>query len=74
MERISFEKIKEAQSLMTRREVARVLHVCERTVFAMTKPRGPLPCVRVGKRSVRYSPEVIQNWIQSQITPIGSVA
>ena len=74
MSKIDFEKIKLASSLMTPKEAAQVLRVSERTLWSMTKPRGPLPSVRVVKRLVRYSPEVIQNWIQSQITPIGSVA
>lgn len=37
-----------ADQLLTRREVARILRVSERTVLALTN-RGDLPCVKLGR-------------------------
>lgn len=30
------------------REAAKALSISERTLWALTAPRGPIPCVRVG--------------------------
>jgi hypothetical protein len=30
------------------REAARVLGICQRTLWALTAPRGPIPCVKHG--------------------------
>ena len=40
--------------LLTPREAARALAVCERTLWSWTR-RGELPAVRIG-RAVRYDP------------------
>lgn len=50
--------------LMTSREAAAVLRVSERTLWSLTKPRGPLAAVRVGKRSVRYAADDIQRYME----------
>jgi excisionase family DNA binding protein len=50
--------------LLTSREVASLLSISTRTVWAMTVPRGSLPCVKVG-RSVRYDVEDLESWIQA---------
>ena len=39
--------------LLTLRQAAAFLAASERTVWGMTAPRGPLPCVRFG-RTLRY--------------------
>jgi hypothetical protein len=41
------------QLLLTARAAAAALSVSERTLWALTHPRGPLPAVRLG-RAVRY--------------------
>ena len=41
--------------LLTAKESARLLSVSQRTIYAITEPRGPLPCVRIGSRGIRYS-------------------
>ena len=51
--------------LLSAREVARVLSISERTVWGLTSPRGPIPCVRLGAR-VLYSPEALRKWISKQ--------
>jgi predicted DNA-binding transcriptional regulator AlpA len=48
--------------LLTPREAATALSVCEKTLWSLTAPRGDLPCVRLN-RSVRYSVEALREWI-----------
>ena len=50
------------KQLLTSREVASLLSISPRTVWAMTVPRGSLPCVKVG-RAVRYRVEDLESWI-----------
>jgi predicted DNA-binding transcriptional regulator AlpA len=54
--------------LLTAREAAAVLSISERSLWAMTAPRGLLRPVRLGQsgRSVRYSLSELQRWIDSQ--------
>lgn len=47
--------------LLTPREAARALSVCEKTLWTLTQ-RGELPAVRIG-RSVRYSVADLQDFI-----------
>ena len=39
--------------LLTPRDAAAALAISERTLWSFTAPRGPIPCVRIG-RAVRY--------------------
>ena len=48
--------------LLTPREAARALSVCERTLYSLTK-RGEIPVIRAG-RLVRYSVEDLKTWIK----------
>ena len=48
--------------LLTSRETAAALGICERTLYGLTK-RGDLPVVRIG-RAVRYSVDDIVAWIE----------
>lgn len=57
-------KIQTPQLLLSAREAAKALSVCEKTLWSMTK-RGELPVVRIG-RSVRYSIDDLKNWIQKK--------
>ena len=54
-----------ASTLLTSQEAAELLRISTRTLFTHTKPRGSIPCVRVG-RSVRYCPLALQAWIDRQ--------
>jgi len=47
--------------LLTGREAAKSLSICERTLYGLTKA-GELPAVRIG-RAVRYSLDDIRAWI-----------
>jgi len=50
--------------LMTSRETAAVLRVCEKTLYTMTKS-GEIRSIHIG-RGVRYSMEDIKKWIAAQ--------
>ena len=51
--------------LLSARETAKALGVCEKTLWSMTRPRGDLPCVCIGRR-VLYDPADLQAWIAKQ--------
>lgn len=51
-------------ALLTIREVAEILKLCEKSVWIATAPRGNLRCVRVG-RSVRYSRSEVDRFVRS---------
>lgn len=47
---------------LSRREVAKLLALCGKTVQNLTAPRGPIPCVRIGRR-VLYGPADIEAFL-----------
>ena len=51
--------------LIPARDAAKALSISERTLWGLTAPRGPIPCVRLGGR-VLYSPEALCRWIAGQ--------
>jgi len=50
--------------LWTPRESAAALGLCEKTLWSLTDPRGPIRCVRIG-RAVRYAPADLSEWVES---------
>ncbi|MBV8781096.1 MAG: helix-turn-helix domain-containing protein [Phycisphaerae bacterium] len=48
--------------LLTPREAAAAMGICEKTLWSLTVPRGELPAVRIG-RSVRYSVDDLHRFI-----------
>lgn len=51
------------------REAAKALGISARTLWGLTAPRGPIPCVRVGsgkRRTVLYPTAELQNWLSRQ--------
>lgn len=46
------------------REAARLLSMSERSLWSLTVPRGPLPCIRFGKRAIRYARKDLELWIE----------
>lgn len=52
--------------LLTAREAAQALAVCEKTLWTLTQPRGDIPAVRIGK-AVRYRMEDLQAWIGKKV-------
>ena len=51
--------------LLAAREAAAALSVCPKTLWSITRPRGDLPCVRIGRR-VLYDPADLRQWIDAQ--------
>ena len=51
--------------LMSARETARMLSVCEKTLWSMSAPRGPIPVVRIGTRCL-YAVKSLQAYIDAQ--------
>jgi len=51
--------------LLTVRQAADALSICEKSLWALTTPRGPLPAVRIG-RAVRYDLADLQAFIESR--------
>ena len=43
--------------LLNAREAAKLLHCSERTIWTLTAPRGPIPCIKITPRVVRYERE-----------------
>lgn len=52
--------------LLTARDAAKALAISEKTLWTLTVPRGPIPAIRVGERSLRYSVTALSKWIDSQ--------
>jgi excisionase family DNA binding protein len=48
--------------LIPGREAAKLLSVCERTLYTLTRT-GEIPAVRIG-RAVRYSVDDLQAWVR----------
>src|SRR3972149_4468455 len=47
------------------REAARLLAISPRTLWSLTKPRGPIACIRLG-RAVRYSLAALREFLDNQ--------
>lgn len=59
--------------LLDAREAAQALGICEKTLWSATRPRGSIPCVRIGKRCL-YSVKDLETWIGQQTTEGGQDA
>jgi len=51
--------------LLTPRQAAAALSISPRSLWAITTPRGDLPCARIN-RSVRYAVRDLELWIDKQ--------
>ncbi len=51
--------------LLSRDEAAVAIGLSVRELDDLTSPRGPIRCVRVGRR-VLYSPDALRQWIDQQ--------
>ena len=51
------------------REAAKALGISPRTLWALTAPRGPIPCLRIGhgkRQTVLYPVTELQAWLTRQ--------
>jgi len=57
-----------AESLALRpREAAKALGISARTLWGLTAPRGPIPCLRIGhgrRKTVLYPVADLQAWLR----------
>lgn len=51
--------------LLSQAQAARALSISARTLWSMSQPRGPIPCVRLGGR-VLYSLDALRAWIGAE--------
>ncbi len=51
--------------LLSAREAARALSVCEKTLWSYTQPRGPIPSLTIGSRRL-YAVADLEAWITAQ--------
>lgn len=58
----------DAPRLLSARDTARALAVCEKTLWALTRD-GKLPAVRIGKRGIRYDVADVRAFIESAKGP-----
>lgn len=60
----NMEEAKSDDTLLTVDEAATRLRLSKRKLWDLTAPRGPIPCLKIGK-SVRYESCDLSAWIQS---------
>jgi hypothetical protein len=51
------------------RDAAKALGISPRTLWALTAPRGPIPCVRIGagkRKTVLYPADALCDWLAQQ--------
>jgi excisionase family DNA binding protein len=48
-------------------DAARLLGISRRTLYELTAPRGPIPCIRT-RRAVLYPLTALQRWLESAAT------
>lgn len=52
------------------RDAAKALGISARTLWSLTAPRGPIPCLRIGRgkrRTVLYPVADLQAWLSRQV-------
>lgn len=52
------------------REAAKALGISARTLWGLTAPRGPIPCLRIGhgkRQTVLYPVAELQAWLSRQV-------
>lgn len=55
-----------SQLLLSNRQAAKILSISPRTLWGLTSPRGPIPCIRIGNR-VLYPCDMLRDWVAKSI-------
>ena len=70
MEKLKMETKSTTKPLALRpREAAKALGISARTLWGLTSPRGPIPCLRIGhgkRQTVLYPTAELQAWLSQQ--------
>jgi hypothetical protein len=51
------------------RDAAKALGISLRTLWTLSAPRGPIPCVRIGtgkRKAVLYPADALREWLRAQ--------
>jgi excisionase family DNA binding protein len=51
--------------MITADDVAEMLGISRGAVYDLAAPKGPIPCVRLGRRCIRFNPEDVQAHIEA---------
>ena len=57
-----------ANELLSAYQLARQIGVAPATVLRWVERRG-LPCIRFSKRTIRFDPAQVEQWLASQVAP-----
>jgi hypothetical protein len=52
------------------RDAAKALGISPRTLWALTAPRGPIPCARIGtgkRKTILYPADALREWLAQQV-------
>lgn len=58
--------------LLSQREAAAALSICQKTLYNFSHPRGPIPVLKIGSRPL-YDPHDLKAWIAAQKAKGGAV-
>lgn len=64
-----FHRLLEKRLALRPRETAKALGIGGRTLWGLTSPRGPIPCLRIGhgkRQTVLYPVVELQAWLSRQ--------
>ena len=51
--------------MITAEEVAEILGTSRGAVYDLAAPKGPIPCVRMGRRCIRFNHDDVQAYIEA---------
>ena len=52
--------------LLSNRQAAEVLSISPRTLWGLTSPRGPIPFLRIGNRTL-YPYNLLKDWVEKSV-------
>ena len=59
------ENVFDGKLLLSAREAAQAMGVCEKTLWNFSQPRGTIPSLKIGARTM-YDPSDLRAWIDQQ--------
>jgi len=57
--------MRDTSFLLSPREAAKMLGICEKTLWNWTSPRGDIPRYKLG-RLVKYRPKDLEEWLEKK--------
>jgi len=62
----TLESVTPEKLLLGKAQAAILLGISARTLWGITSPRGPIPCIRIGHR-VLYPYDLLRDWVAQSI-------